>query len=170
LFKCPCCGYETLETRYNTDTCYLCIWENDLVGESCPEEIAGGPNSDYSLVEARENFKKYLIMFRPSDSNFKSFKNDKIDEYGEIISGFKQVSHCYRRVVYPYWQYSLYSMIHTKTKEKCENIISDIKRKINVIDYKPIYSLKEYKKERIKYFSNDQKDWEKRHLKNNNTL
>ena len=61
-------------------------------------------------------------------------------------------------------------MIHAKTKEKCENIISDIARKIDVIDYKPIYSLKEYKKERIKYFSREYEIWEKRHLKNNNTL
>ncbi len=92
-------------------------------------------------------------------------ENDKIDEYGAIISGFKQVSHCYRRPIYPNWQYSLYSMIHAKTRKQCESIISDIARKIDVNDYKPIYSLKEYKKERIKYFTNDQKDWEEEYLK-----
>jgi len=91
-------------------------------------------------------------------------ENEKIDECGAVISGFKQVSHCYRRAVCPNWQYPLYSMIHARTKKQCENIISDIAKKIDVNDYKPIYSLKEYKKERIKYFTNDQKDWEKKYL------
>ena len=92
-------------------------------------------------------------------------ENDKIDEYGAIISGFKQVSHCYRRAVCPNWQYPLYSMVHARTKKQCENIISDIAKKIDVNDYEPIYSLKEYKKETIKYFTNDQKDWEEEYLK-----
>ncbi|NVM02392.1 MAG: Lrp/AsnC family transcriptional regulator, partial [Candidatus Helarchaeota archaeon] len=49
----------------------------------------------------------------------------KIDEYGAILSRFKQVSHCYRRPIYPNWQYPLYSMIHARNREQCENIISD---------------------------------------------
>jgi len=91
-------------------------------------------------------------------------ENEKIDECGAVISGFKQVSHCYRRAVCPNWLYPLYSMIHARNREQCENIISDIAKKINVNDYKPIYSLKEYKKERIKYFTNDQKNWERKYL------
>lgn len=91
-------------------------------------------------------------------------KDDKIDECGAIISGFKQVSHCYRRPIYPNWQYPLYSMIHAGNRKQCENIISDIAKKIDVNDFKPIYSLKEYKKETIKHFTNDQKDWEKKYL------
>lgn len=91
-------------------------------------------------------------------------KDDKIDECGAVISGFKQVSHCYRRAVYPNWQYPLYSMIHARNREQCENIISDIAKKIDVNDYKPIYSFKEYKKETIKYFTNDQKNWERKYL------
>jgi len=55
-------------------------------------------------------------------------------------------------------------MIHARNREQCENIISDIAKKIDVNDFKPIYSLKEYKKETIKYFTNDQKDWEEKYL------
>lgn len=87
--------------------------------------------------------------------------DEKINEYGAIISQFKQVSHCYRRLTYPDWRYPLYSMVHARKREQCENIISDIANKISVNDYKKIYSIKEYKKERIKYFTEDQEVWKK---------
>lgn len=77
---------------------------------------------------------------------------ESIDRYGEFISKYKAVSHCYRRAVYPNWQYQLYSMIHADTKEKCDGIINDIANKIDYNEHKTIYSIKEYKKERVRYF------------------
>ena len=77
--KCPCCGYPTLENRYDNEICFLCEWEDDYSYE--------GPNFDYELEEARDNFKKYLVMFRSTDYKFKKFKNHKMDEIKrEIIS------------------------------------------------------------------------------------
>ncbi len=79
LYDCPCCDYPTLASWGNYHICYLCWWEDDGQGENDPDEIVGGPNGDYSLREARENFANYLIMFRPSDSRFTSIRNEKID-------------------------------------------------------------------------------------------
>jgi hypothetical protein len=88
MFKCPCCGYPTLERRDMQDTCYLCKWEDDGQGDEDAHLIYGGPNSDYSLLEVRNNFKKYLIMYRPNDNRFKFFKNEEIDEIKKNIMNY----------------------------------------------------------------------------------
>ncbi|GAI21364.1 unnamed protein product [marine sediment metagenome] len=44
-------------------------------------------------------------------------------------------------------------MIHATDKEKCEEIIGNIAKEIECNDYRTAYSVKEYKKKRIKYFT-----------------
>lgn len=77
-FLCPCCSYPTLSERGEYEICLLCSWEDD--GQDTPHEneIWGGPNSNYSLKEARENFELYYTMYRPSDEEkFKSARYKK---------------------------------------------------------------------------------------------
>ena len=64
MVKCPCCGYDTLTVRSKFEDCYLCGWEDDGQDDHNANEIFGGPNLDYSLTEARENFKKYYTFSR----------------------------------------------------------------------------------------------------------
>ncbi|MCF6334866.1 MAG: hypothetical protein L3J12_03905 [Spirochaetales bacterium] len=82
----------------------------------------------------------------------------RIDEAGKITSEFSEVSHSYQRPVYPDWQYNLFAMTHSKTTSQCEKIIDNIAKKIDVDKYFTLYSIKEFKKERVKYFmENDKK-------------
>ena len=75
---CPCCGYPTINGRGAFDICSLCGWEDDgqddaertVSGKPRPDAVAGGPNLDYSLREARENFAEYVTMYRPTDRDF----------------------------------------------------------------------------------------------------
>ena len=75
---CPCCGYPTINGRGAFEICSLCGWEDDgqddpertVSGAPPPEAVAGGPNLDYSLREARENFAQYVTMYRPTDRDF----------------------------------------------------------------------------------------------------
>jgi hypothetical protein len=75
---CPCCAYPTINGRAAYDICSLCGWEDDgqddadraPSGSSPPDAVAGGPNLDYSLTEARENFAQYVTMYRPTDRDF----------------------------------------------------------------------------------------------------
>lgn len=62
-YTCPCCGYTTLADRGGFGICSLCFWEDD--GQDDPEanEVFGGPNSHYSLTQARRNFLRYLTMY-----------------------------------------------------------------------------------------------------------
>lgn len=68
-YNSPCCGYPTLEERRVWEICELCNWEDDGQDDTHADEVWGGPNRDYSLTKARENFKKYLIMHSPGDDH-----------------------------------------------------------------------------------------------------
>ncbi len=77
---------------------------------------------------------------------------DKIDEVGKILSYFREITHCYQRPTFKDWGYNLFTMIHSETKEECENNIKKISEIINVNEYKVLYSIKELKKSSMKYF------------------
>ena len=77
---------------------------------------------------------------------------DKIDLLGKTAAAQKQVSHCYERPKFPDWPYSLYSMIHGKTKAQCRTIIRTIAKKTGVTKYQELTTVKEYKKIRVEYY------------------
>ncbi len=77
---------------------------------------------------------------------------DKVDEKGLKIASFPQVSHCYRRPVYPDWEFNLFSMIHARTIEAAEKIAKEISSVIKIENYKILFSSREFKKERVRYF------------------
>jgi DNA-binding Lrp family transcriptional regulator len=76
----------------------------------------------------------------------------KIDEVGNKLAAFPQVSHCYRRPIYPDWQFNLFSMIHARTIEAAEKIAVQMSESIGINDYMILFSSREFKKERVKYF------------------
>jgi DNA-binding Lrp family transcriptional regulator len=76
----------------------------------------------------------------------------KIDEVGNKLAAFPQVSHCYRRPIYPDWQFNLFSMVHARTIEAAEKITVQMSESIGIKDYKILFSSREFKKERVKYF------------------
>jgi hypothetical protein len=69
-YKCPCCRHFTILEQGSFEICSVCGWEDDGQGDNTADEVWGGPNGDYSLSEARENFKKYGTMLRKSDPKF----------------------------------------------------------------------------------------------------
>lgn len=77
---------------------------------------------------------------------------DNIDQIGLKVASFPQVSHCYRRPIYPDWEFNLFSMIHARTIDAAEKIAKEISEIIKIDRYKILFSSREFKKERVKYF------------------
>lgn len=78
--------------------------------------------------------------------------NKDIHSIGEYLASIPEISHCYERIPYPFWDYNLYTMIHEKDMEKCNRIIQDISDTIGVTEYRVLYSTRELKKTSMKYF------------------
>jgi siroheme decarboxylase len=93
----------------------------------------------------------------------------RIDDVGMQMAGFAAVSHCYQRPTYPDWPYNLFGMLHGRTKGDCEEAADAIARETGVSEHAMLYSTKEYKKVRVRYYTEDFFEWERKHLGNGST-
>jgi siroheme decarboxylase len=88
---------------------------------------------------------------------------ERIDEVGSLMGSYRGVSHCYQRPTYPDWPYNLFSMTHGRTREECEAVLTSISEETGLSDYIVLYSVKEYKKVRVSYFTPEIYQWEDVH-------
>jgi DNA-binding Lrp family transcriptional regulator len=86
----------------------------------------------------------------------------RTEEVGLIMGSFRGVSHCYLRPTYPDWPFSMFTMVHGQEAKDCQEIINAISRATGITEYALLYSTKEYKKIRLKYFTPDLDEWEAR--------
>ena len=83
---------------------------------------------------------------------------DRIDEVGNKMASFRQVSHCYRRNPTDGWPYNLYTMIHANDEAACRQIARDMSRAAAVENYSLLFSCRELKKTSMVYFPSDEDD------------
>ena len=86
-----------------------------------------------------------------------SVPNEKLDEVAKIMIQNPAVSHCYDRNTAPNWNYNLYTMIHAKSRVECDGIIDELSRLTGITDFQALYSIKEWKKTSMKYFTEELK-------------
>jgi DNA-binding Lrp family transcriptional regulator len=103
--------------------------------------------------------RRFAAVLRHQEAGFRAngmacwaVPEERIEEIGNILAASPRVSHCYQRPTYPDWPYPLYSMVHSPSRRQCESIVADLSRQTGVSDYTVLFSTKEYKKERVKYF------------------
>ena len=77
---------------------------------------------------------------------------ERSQEVGDLMASSAHVTHCYERPTYDDWKYSHYTMIHATTESECEQIAEEIAKQIGVDDRQLVYSTREYKKTRVRYF------------------
>ncbi len=84
-----------------------------------------------------------------------AWKTDSIDadQAGEIMAGYKEVSHCYFREVPESFPYPLFTMIHARTEEQLKRLIDNIAISTGLYDYLVIKSKQELKKTSMEYFN-----------------
>jgi len=88
----------------------------------------------------------------------------KGEAIGKKAAEFSAVSHCYLRPKYPNWPYNLFTMVHGKTTQETNGIIREMADEIEHFSRRPLYSTREFKKVRIKYFSSEFEAWESEKL------
>jgi DNA-binding Lrp family transcriptional regulator len=86
---------------------------------------------------------------------------ERIDEVGQMFAQYQAVSHCYQRPVYKDWPYALFSMVHGRTEEECESVLGTMSEESGITEYASLYSTREYKKTRVRYFTPEMEAWEK---------
>jgi DNA-binding Lrp family transcriptional regulator len=79
----------------------------------------------------------------------------RIEAFGQAAAGFRAVSHCYRRPRFEGFRYNLYTMIHGRSKEECEEVARRISAETGITDYRLLYTTAEFKKSSPAYFAED---------------
>jgi DNA-binding Lrp family transcriptional regulator len=88
---------------------------------------------------------------------------DRILEIGPRMASFRGISHCYQRPTYADWPYSVFTMAHGRSKEECDAILDSIAEDTGIDERRTLYSSTEFKKVRLRYFTDDHKRWEAEH-------
>jgi DNA-binding Lrp family transcriptional regulator len=103
--------------------------------------------------------RRFAAILRHRDAGFVAngmvvwnVPEERVDDVGFKLAAFPQVSHCYRRPVYPDWKYNVFSMVHARSLEAAEKMAVEMSGQIGISDYKILFSSREFKKERVKYF------------------
>ncbi len=89
---------------------------------------------------------------------------ERLEEVGPQMAGFALVSHCYRRPTYEDWPYSVFTMVHGKNAKECEATIAAVHAETGIDEYALLWSVKEYKKTRVRYFTDEWDAWRDAHL------
>jgi siroheme decarboxylase len=87
----------------------------------------------------------------------------RILELGPRMASFRGISHCYQRPTYPDWPYSVFTMAHGRSKEECDAILDSIAEDTGIEERRTLYSSTEFKKCRLRYFTDEHKRWEAEH-------
>ncbi|WP_339059952.1 Lrp/AsnC family transcriptional regulator [Tepidibacillus marianensis] len=84
------------------------------------------------------------------------------EEIGYKMGSYQAVSHCYLRPTYPDWPYNIFTMVHGRSEEEVEEILDMMAKETGIIERSVLYSTKEYKKTRVKYFTPEVEEWEEK--------
>ena len=112
--------------------------------------------------QERRIMRRYSAVLHHRRSGFRSnamivwkVPPERSEEVGMIMAGHKAVTHCYERPTFPDWPYSHFTMVHATTPEGCEEYSQEISEATGITDRLALYSTREYKKTRVRYFVPD---------------
>jgi siroheme decarboxylase len=90
---------------------------------------------------------------------------EQVVEAGARMAAVRGISHCYERPTYEDWPYSVFTMAHGRSKEECDAILDSIaaEHDLHGPDRATLYSSTEFKKVRLRYFTDDYGEWERAH-------
>jgi siroheme decarboxylase len=99
--------------------------------------------------------------FRANAMGVWKVPEERIEEVGNAFAHYQAVSHCYQRPVYEDWPYALFSMVHGRTVEECEAVLDAMAAETGLTERLSLYSTREYKKTRVRYFTPEMEAWER---------
>ncbi|MDP6347744.1 MAG: Lrp/AsnC family transcriptional regulator, partial [Dehalococcoidia bacterium] len=77
---------------------------------------------------------------------------ERIEEVGLFMASSPAVTHCYERPTSAEWPYNLFTMVHAPSREECAGVIAELSDRVGMKEYTLLFSTRELKKTRVKYF------------------
>lgn len=161
-------GTASLETLTGEEKKAVELLQTDLPLTEAPfDEISEGTMETGRLFEIAMDLKKrgimrrYSAVLRHGKAGYGHNAMTVWKSEGADITPFMEeeaISHLYLRTVYPgRWEYPLFAMIHAKSEVQLQDIIGRLAKQAP--DYQVLRTVRELKKQRVKYFSPAFKEW-----------
>src|SRR5215210_4798775 len=99
--------------------------------------------------------------FRANAMGVWKVPEERVEEIGNTFAQYQAVSHCYQRPTYEDWPYALFSMVHGRSEEECEAVLDVMAEETGLTERLSLYSTREYKKTRVRYFTPEMEAWER---------
>jgi siroheme decarboxylase len=99
--------------------------------------------------------------FRANAMGVWKVPDERVEEVGNMFAQYQAVSHCYQRPTYEDWPYALFSMVHGRSEEECEAVLDAMAEETGLTERLSLYSTREYKKTRVRYFTPEMEAWER---------
>lgn len=85
----------------------------------------------------------------------------RVADVGERLAQFQEVSHCYRRPTYADWPYSVFTMVHARTREEALAALERMQGAAEGARMEALWTVREFKKVRVTYFMPQTQAWER---------
>lgn len=132
-------------------------------GTLSAEDILGGARS----LLRNQQMRRFAVSLQPRKPGFSAtamgvwkVPESKTESVGTMLAAHRGVSHCYLRPVYDDWAYNMFTTVHGRSVDECESIISELVAETGVEERCALYPTKEYKKERLQFFTPELDAWE----------
>ena len=109
--------------------------------------------------QQRRIMRRYSAVLHHRRSGFRAnamivwkVPEERAEDVGMTMAQHNAVTHCYQRPTFPDWPYSHFTMVHATSTEGCEEIEREISEATGITDRLLLYSTREYKKTRVRYF------------------
>ena len=155
------------------------IVQQDLPDDPRPFAVMGARLGidETAMLELLESFRTRKLMrrfaavmnhrtagFKANAMGVWAVPEERLAEIGPQMASFAAVSHCYRRPTYEDWPYTVFTMVHGQSARDCEATIEAIRDDTGIDEYALLWSIKEYKKVRLRYYTPEWQAWSDRHL------
>lgn len=78
---------------------------------------------------------------------------ERLEEVGNMLASFQEVTHCYERETTPEWPYNLYTVVHRPYREECLAIAARLSEAVGIREYRVLFSTQELKRSNPQYFT-----------------
>lgn len=149
--------------------------QHDLPAEAEPFDVPAaceGLSAEELLTIALElleagQMRRYAAVLRHRSAGARAnvmvaWRAGDADIAGARLAECDHVSHCLLRETAPGWAHNLYCMIHGRDEQDCRMTIDELVATTGLRDRVELWTRDEYAKRRVRLFTEDERQWEKR--------
>jgi DNA-binding Lrp family transcriptional regulator len=126
-----------------------------------------------NALKKRGVLRRYAAVLRHRKAGFtanamtvwKPRTEEHLVRAAKLFAAEVAVSHLYARTVHPgRWEYPLFAMVHARSEDELGQIVSRFSDEAEIADYLVLRSLREFKKQRVAYYSDDFENWNRKEM------